>query len=209
MCGVFFLWVIFFLRFFIVCVLHTCSTGLPDAWGDVCDSICLTRAVTHDPFTGVLGRQPRERGAARLQSPFPFWVFSPSPPLSFFPIPLYAAPKAAHFYDAAQNGNKPVWRMKSWEPSKNIRSPQERGGLWKRERERKPLGGERISSLLRSLPSQRGCRSHTGRWVMRDPSTQSIKNKPGKDGHPAEHTQAKSHKKAGASAPAFPLILQK
>ncbi|WP_276797328.1 hypothetical protein, partial [Ruminococcus champanellensis] len=27
--------------------------GLPDAWGVVCDSICLTVWVTHDPFTGV------------------------------------------------------------------------------------------------------------------------------------------------------------
>ena len=102
-------------------------------------------------FTGCLGRQPRGRGAARLQSPFPFRVFSPSPPLSSFPIPLYAAPKAAHFHNAAQNGAKQVWRMKSWEPSKNIRSPQERGGLWKRERERKPLGGERISIVRCAL----------------------------------------------------------
>ena len=34
------------------------------------------------------GDNPGEGGAARLQSPFPFRVFSPSPPLSFFPIPL-------------------------------------------------------------------------------------------------------------------------
>ena len=77
------------------------------SWGDNPGSIpCstyLTGWVTHDPFTGVLGRQPGERGAARLQSPFPFRVFSPSPPLSSFPIPLHAASKAAHSHDAAQN----------------------------------------------------------------------------------------------------------
>ena len=71
--------------------------------GGISYSTYLTVWVTHDPSTGVLGRQPGERGAARLQSPFPFRVFSPSPPLSSFPIPLYAAPKAAHFHDAAQN----------------------------------------------------------------------------------------------------------
>ena len=107
-------------------------------------------------FTVILGRQPKERGAARLQSPFPFRVFSPSPPLSSFPIPLYAAPKAAHSHNAAQNGEKPVWRLKSWEQSKNIRSPQEWGGLWKREY---------------------GCRSHPGKPVLRKRSTQSIRER--------------------------------
>ena len=36
-----------------VCVLGSRSTVLPDAWGDVCGSICLTVWVTHDPSTGV------------------------------------------------------------------------------------------------------------------------------------------------------------
>ena len=143
----------------------------------------LRAGDTQYRFTVILGRQPRERGAARLQSPFPFRVFSPSPPLSSFPIPLYAAPKAAHSHNAAQNGEKPVWRLKSWEQSKNIRSPQEWGGLWKRERERKPLEGERISSLLRSLPSQRGCRSHPGKPVLRMSSTQTIKERRKGTGH--------------------------
>ena len=57
-------------------------------------SLCVVfyalRAVsTQYRSTVVLGRQPGERGAARLQSPFPFRVFSPSPPLSSFPIPLW------------------------------------------------------------------------------------------------------------------------
>jgi len=34
---------------------------------------------------------------------------------------------------------------------KLARSPQEWGGLWKRERERKPLGGERISIVRCAL----------------------------------------------------------
>ena len=41
------------MRFLIVCVLRIRSTGLPLSWGDVCDSICLTVWVTHDPSTGV------------------------------------------------------------------------------------------------------------------------------------------------------------
>ena len=36
-----------------LCVRHIRNTGLPMSWGDVCCSICLTRAVTHDPSTGV------------------------------------------------------------------------------------------------------------------------------------------------------------
>ena len=35
-------------------------THLPVSWGDVYDSISLTKWVTHDLLTGVLGRQPRE-----------------------------------------------------------------------------------------------------------------------------------------------------
>ena len=52
----------------------------------------LRAGYTQYRSTGVLGRQPGGRGAARLQSPFPFRVFSPSPPLSFFPIPLWHTP---------------------------------------------------------------------------------------------------------------------
>ena len=36
-----------------VCVLFLRRSVLPMSWGDVCCSICLTRAVTHDPSTGV------------------------------------------------------------------------------------------------------------------------------------------------------------
>ena len=92
-----------------------------------------------------MGRQPGERGAARLQSSFPFRVFSPSPPLSSFPIPLYAAPKAAHSHDAAQTAKEWNLAAEIVEDVKLARSPQERGKLWKRERERKPVRGERIS----------------------------------------------------------------
>ena len=166
----------------------------------------LRAGRTHDPFTRVWGRQPRGRGAARLQSPFPFRVFSPSPPLSSFSIPLYTAPKAAHSHDAAQNGNKQIYFMKSWEPPKNIRSPQEWGELWKRERERKPVRGERISIVRCALsplkevvartPVDGSCvthpvhqiESHTspqedGKPVLREWSTQSIKDNTQETGH--------------------------
>ena len=43
------------------------------------------------------GDNPGEGGAARLQSPFPFRVFSPSPPLSSFPIPLFGTVKRYTF----------------------------------------------------------------------------------------------------------------
>ena len=129
----------------------------------------LRATDTQYRFTAALGRQPGERGAARLQSPFPFRVFSPSPPLSSFPIPLKTRCKDAHFHNVAQNTKGRNLFHEIVGMVQPVRSPQEWGELWKRERERKPVRGERISSLLRYLPSQRGCRSHTGRWVMRDP----------------------------------------
>ena len=43
------------------------------------------------------GDNPGKGGAARLQSPFPFRVFSPSPPLSSFPIPLWGTIKRYTF----------------------------------------------------------------------------------------------------------------
>ena len=36
-----------------LCVLFLRRSVLPVSWGDVCDSICLTVWVTHDPSTGV------------------------------------------------------------------------------------------------------------------------------------------------------------
>ena len=48
-----------------LCVRRLRSTGLPMSWGDVCDSICLTRAVTHDPSTGV--RATTSLGGERVQ----------------------------------------------------------------------------------------------------------------------------------------------
>ena len=173
------------MRFLIVCVLFLRSTGLPDAWGD----------------------NPGEGGAARLQSPFPFRVFSPSPPRSSFPIPLWHKPHKLHIPTMLHKTLRgEIWRLKSWKPSKNIRSPQEWGGLWKRERERKPVRGERISIVRCALsplkevvartPVNGSCVTHSvkqieqhtspqdiGKTVLRVPSTQSIKKRTEENGH--------------------------
>ena len=95
---------------------------------------------------------------------------------------------------------------------KLARSPQEWGGLWKRERERKPLGGERISIVRCALsplkevvartPVDGSCVTHTvkqieshtspqdtGKPVLRIPSTQTIRNRKKANGHSkAEHS---------------------
>ena len=52
-------------RFFILCVLRIRRSVLPMSWGDVCDSICLTVWVTHDPFTAV--RATTSLGVERAQ----------------------------------------------------------------------------------------------------------------------------------------------
>ena len=158
-----------------LCVLFLRRRGLPMSWGDNPGSIpCstyLTGWVTHDPFTAVLGRQPRERGAARLQSPFPIRVFSPSPPLSSFPIPLfwhtpvgYTLPQCYTEQCRTSLTTEIVGTIIASSFSTRVGRVME-----KRAREKTVGRGENKHRQMRSLPSQRGCRSHTGRWVMRDP----------------------------------------
>ena len=189
-----------------LCVLHLRSTDLPLSWGDVCCFICLTGWVTHDPSTGCLGRQPGGRGAARLQSPFPFRVFSPSPPLSSFPIPLKTRCKDAHFHNVAQNTKGRNLFHEIVGMVQPVRSPQEWGELWKRERERKPVRGERISivrcalsplnevvartpvdgSCVTALVKQIESRTspqNIGKSALRDASTQTIRKRTTGKGH--------------------------
>ena len=156
---------------FMLCVLGIRFAALPLVTFFFYVVFYVLRApLTQERFTGVLGRQPRGRGGSPAAIPLPLPGFLPQSPAFLLPHPPVGDDVKLHvsmmLHKTLRNE---IWRLKSWKPSKNIRSPQEWGGLWKRERERKPLGGERISSLLRSLPSQRGCRSHTGKWVMRDP----------------------------------------
>ena len=98
-----------------------------------------------------------------------------------------------------------------------VRSPQEWGGLWKRERERKPLGGERISIVRCALsplkevvartPVDGSCVTHPvkqieshaspqdiGKTVLRVPSTQSIKSNTKESGHQNQKMQSKTQK---------------
>ena len=85
--------------------------------------------------------------------PLPLLGFLPQSPTFLFPYPPLG-------YDAAL----PIPRMLhrtvrnkscTGNPGNNPKRtfPPREGRVWKRERERKPLGEERISSLLRSLPS--------------------------------------------------------
>ena len=103
--------------------------------------------------------------------------------------------------------------MKSWEPPKNIRSPQEWGELWKRERERKPVRGERISIVRCALsplkevvartPVDGSCvthpvhqiESHTspqdiGKTLLRKNSTQTIKDRRKTKDHKQQRSKA-------------------
>ena len=101
----------------------------------------LRAPPTHDPFTGILGRQPRGRGAARLQSPFPFRVFSPSPPLSSFPIPLWHTPVGCTFPQCCTKRCKTSLAHEIVDTVQPVRFPQERG-VEKRAREKTGERGE-------------------------------------------------------------------
>ena len=130
---------------------------------------------------------------------FPFRVFSPSPPLSAFPIPLWHAPVGCTFSQCYTERYKTCLAAEIVGMVQHARSPQEWGGLWKRERERKPLGGERISicrcalsplkEVVARIPVDGSCvtctvnqiKSHaspqdSGKTVLRNWSTQSIKD---------------------------------
>ena len=95
----------------------------------------------------------------------------------------------------------------------HVRSPQERGGLWKRERERKPLGGERISIVRCALSPLKevvartavdgSCvtrtvnqiKSHaspqdSGRTLLRGWRTQSIRERTRGTGHQRKNATA-------------------
>ena len=73
------------------------------------------------------GDNPREGGRIAMLSPFPFWVFSPSPPLSFFLIPLGGRSCFARFHDAAQNGNEESFAQEILGTITSGRFPKERG----------------------------------------------------------------------------------
>ena len=143
---------------------------------------------------------------APVFAPFPFRVFSHSPPLSSFLIPLWHAPVGCTFSQCYTERYKTCLAAEIVGMVQHARSPQEWGGLWKRERERKPLGGERISicrcalsplkEVVARIPVDGSCvtrtvnqiKSHaspqaSGRTLLCIPSTQSIKSKPRKDGH--------------------------
>ena len=106
-------------------------------------SACLTYAVR---VYRMLGETTQGKGGSPAAIPLPLPGFLPQSPAFLLPHPPIWDGQALHVSRMLHKtqGNE-IQRLKSWEPSENIRSPKEWGGLWKRERERKPLGGERIS----------------------------------------------------------------
>ena len=167
-----------------VCVLDIRSTGLPDAWGD----------------------NPGEGGQPGCNPPSPSGFSPPVPRFPPSPSPYGRRCEVTHSHDAAQNAKGRNLFHEIVETVQHVRSPQERGGLWKRERERKPLGGERISIVRCALsplkevvartPVDGSCVTHTvhsieqytslqdtGKPVLRVPSTQSIKSNTKETGH--------------------------
>ena len=138
--------------------------------------------MTHLPESW--GDNPGEGGQPGCNPPSPSGFSPPVPRFPPSPSPYGGRCEAARFHDAAQNAK-----------GRNLfhRSPQEWGELWKRERERKPMRGERISIVRCALsplkevvartPVDGSCVTHpvhqieqhtspqdSGRWVMRDPS---------------------------------------
>ena len=166
------------------CVLFLRSTGLPLSWGD----------------------NPGEGGQPGCNPPSPSGFSPPVPRFPPSPSPYGGRCEAAHSHDAAQNAKGRNLFHEIVRAVQHVRFPQEWGGLWKRERERKPLGGERISIVRCALSPLKevvartavdgSCVTHPVnqielhtspqddcRTLLRIPSTQSIRKGTKEDGH--------------------------
>ena len=161
-----------------LCVLGIRSSVLPDAWGDVCDSICLTIWVTHDPSTGV--RATTSLGGERahqrcLFSPLPT-VFSRALFSTTLPtlvenecslmVPTISCARLVYFRSVQHHGSVQLWVL--------------HGGGWGRRKAgdwgRKPGRGRGIAAGLPPFPWV--VSPSSSRTVLRVPSTQSIQTHP-------------------------------
>ena len=110
--------------------------------------------VNRSGYALVLGRQPQGKGgASKMLIPLPLPGFLPQSPTFLLPQPPLGYDAALHVLTML---HRTVLKKSCTGNRGKISSrlvPHKRG--------------ERISSLLRSLPSQRGCRSHSveGHWV--------------------------------------------
>ena len=100
---------------FMLCVLFLRRSVLPESWGD----------------------NPGKGGQPGCNPPSPSGFSPPVPRFPPSPSPMGDDVKLHIPMMLHKTLRGEIWRLKSWEQSKNIRSPQEWGGLWKRERERK------------------------------------------------------------------------
>ena len=166
-----------------LCVLHLRSTDLPMSWGDVCCSICLTGWVTHDPSTGV-----RATTSLRGERAHQRCLFSPLSPV--FSRALFSTTLPS----LVGNGRAepfPRFHAPDWFISVlcSILEVCSFGCCTEGDGEggKRGTGGENPEGeggLQPGCPPSPGLSPQdTGKTVMRDPSTQSIKDTPGKDGY--------------------------
>ena len=129
-------------------LLLSCPWGIPSAVNPCARDNLLRRG---DAL--VLGRQPQGRGAhCHAYPPSPSGFSPPVPHFPSSPSPLGDG-HALHVSTMLRRTEMNQSCAGNPENTHKRTFPQREGRVWKRERERKPLGGERISSLLRSLPS--------------------------------------------------------
>ena len=113
-----------------LCVLGIRSTDLPLSWGD----------------------NPGKGGQPGCNPPSPSGFSPPVPRFPPSPSPMGDDVKLHIPMMLHKTLRGEIWRLKSWEQSKNIRSPQEWGGLWKRERERK--AGQQHTGIVHRMRQQ-------------------------------------------------------
>ena len=161
-----------------LCMRHIRNTGLLVSWGD----------------------NPGEGGQPGCNPPSPSGFSPPVPRFPPSPSPYGGRCEVTPSHDAAQNAVGQNLAHEIVGTVQHVRFPQERGGLWKRERERKPLGGERISIVRCALsppkevvartPVDGSCVTHTvheieqhtspqdsGKSLLRRNSTQMIRDR--------------------------------
>ena len=100
----------------------------------------------------MLGETTRGKGGSPAAIPLPLPGFLPQSPAFLLPHPPIAYTHELHIPMMLHKTQRDkIYFMKSWKLFSPSVFPQEWGGLWKRERERKPLGGERISIVRCAL----------------------------------------------------------
>ena len=167
-----------------LCVLGSRSTALQSDLllsNHLIKSACCFYAGA---FYRYLGETTQGKGGSPAAIPLPLPGFLPQSPAFRLPHPPMACTHRLHIFTMLHKTLRDeIYFMKSWKLFSPFVSPREGRVVEKRAREKTGERGENKHRQMRSLHSQRGCRSHSGKPILRKRSTQIIKDHTKENGH--------------------------